>query len=121
MLRALLFRKGAVINGEDLGRALAAAQKPVAVVNEQNPLRAILTALQSGDGDFWSLVHKPFADNRLTSDTVRALIGEVRRNGARNIPEVALALKACDPHNGNAEEQRRFYKFKNFLYKTVKI
>ena len=30
-------------------------------------------------------------------------------------------MKACDPHSDNIEEQRKFYKFKNFLYKTEKI
>ena len=121
LLRALLFRKGAVISGDDLGRALAVAQKPVAAATEQSQLRTILSALQAGDGDFWTLVHKPFTDNRLTSDTVHALIDEARRGGARNMPEVALALRACDPHSDSAKEQRRFYKFKNFLYKTEKI
>ena len=121
LLRALLFRKGPVINGEDLRRALAAVDKPAAVATEQNPLQTILSALQTNQGDFWDLVHKPFAENRLTSDTIRALIDETRRSGARNMPQVAIALKACDPHSDNAEEQRKFYKFKNFLYKTVKI
>jgi hypothetical protein len=37
------------------------------------------------------------------------------------MPDIALALKACDPHSSDGDEQRRFYKFKNFLYKTVKI
>jgi hypothetical protein len=37
------------------------------------------------------------------------------------MPDIALALKACNPHSKDEEEQRRFYKFKNFLYKTVKI
>jgi len=121
LLRALLFRKGPVINGDDIQRALAAVQKPAVLASTQNPLQTILSALQDNQGDFWDLVHKPFAENRLTSDTVRALIDETRRSGARSIPQVAVALKACDPHSDNAEEQRKFYKFKNFLYKTVKI
>jgi hypothetical protein len=37
------------------------------------------------------------------------------------MPEIASALKACDPRSDAAEEQRRFYKFKNFLYKTVRV
>jgi hypothetical protein len=66
-------------------------------------------------------VHKPFTDNQLTRDTVRVLIETTRRSGARNMPDIAIALKACDPHSQDDDEQRRFYKFKNFLYKTVKI
>ena len=78
-------------------------------------------ALQEGDGDFWSLVHRPFIDNQLTRDTVCALIDMTRRDGARNMPDIAAALRACEPYPQTAGEQRRFYKFKNFLYKTVKI
>jgi DNA-binding NtrC family response regulator len=122
LLRALLFRQGPVITGDDLGRALDNRQQPaVCKEPDQDPLRRIQAALQSGEGDFWGLVHKPFASNQLTSDTVRALIEETRRAGARNMPDIALALKACDPHSSDSDERRRFYKFKNFLYKTVKI
>ncbi|MDH3807201.1 MAG: hypothetical protein OES29_01130, partial [Desulfuromonadales bacterium] len=67
------------------------------------------------------LVHRPFIDNQLTRDTVCALVEATRRDGARNMPDIAAALRACGAHSRNANEQRRFYKFKNFLYKTVKI
>jgi hypothetical protein len=30
-------------------------------------------------------------------------------------------LRACANANGNGDERRLFYKFKNFLYKTIKI
>ncbi len=122
LLRALLFRQGSVISAEDLQRALASGQQPALVkAVERDPLRLIQAALQSGTGDFWSLVHRPFTDNQLTRDTVRALIAETRRAGARNMPDIAFALKACDPHSKDEDEQRSFYKFKNFLYKTVKV
>ena len=122
LLRALLFRQGSVISADDLRRALASGQQSGAFEEtEQDPLRLIRAALQSGQGDFWTLVHEPFTDNQLTRDTVRALIEETRRAGARNMPDIAFALKACDPHSKDEDEQRRFYKFKNFLYKTVKI
>jgi DNA-binding NtrC family response regulator len=122
LLRALLFRQGPIITGEDLQRALASGHQPVVSENtEQDPVRRIQRALQEGDGDFWSLVHRPFIDNQLTRDTVCALIDVTRRDGARNMPDIAAALRACEPHPQNADEQRRFYKFKNFLYKTVRI
>jgi len=121
LLRALLFRNGSVISGEDLSRALAGARPPVVVAIERDPVQEILAALQHGDGDFWRLVHRPFTENRLTRDTVQSLIAAVRREGARNMPEIARLLKACDPRSPAPEEQRKFYKFKNFLYKTVKI
>ncbi len=122
LLRSLLFRQGSVISGDDLRRALDNRQQSaLRKESDQDPLRRIQAALQSGEGDFWALVHKPFVDNQLTRDTVRALIEETRRAGARNMPDIALALRACDPHSQNDDEQRRFYKFKNFLYKTVKV
>ena len=122
LLRALLFRKGSVISDDDLRRALASGQQSTIFKEpEQDPLRLICASLQSGQGDFWDLVHKPFTDNQLTRDTIRALIDETRRAGARNMPDIALATKAYDSHSQDDNEQRRFYKFKNFLYKTVKV
>ncbi len=122
LLRSLLFRQGSVISGDDLRRALENSQQPVIDKSSvQDPLRRIQAALRSGEGDFWAVVHKPFVDNQLTRDTVQTLVEETRRDGARNMPDIALALKACDPHSSDSDEQRRFYKFKNFLYKTVKI
>jgi transcriptional regulator with GAF, ATPase, and Fis domain len=122
LLRALLFRQGGTISGDDIRKALVSGQKigPPSV-EDQNPLKRIQVALRSAEGDFWSLVHKPFIDNQLTRDTVCALVESTRRAGARNMPEIAIALKACDPHSGIVSERRRFYKFKNFLYKTVRI
>ncbi|MDG5469455.1 GPMC system transcriptional regulator [Deltaproteobacteria bacterium IMCC39524] len=122
LLRALLFRQGPIITGEDLRKALASGHQPVVSDDtEQDPVRRIQRALQEGDGDFWSLVHRPFIDNQLTRDTVCALVEATRRDGARNMPDIAAALRACEAHSRNGDEQRRFYKFKNFLYKTVKI
>ena len=118
----LLFRQGSVISADDLRRALDSGQQStVHKEAERDPLRLIQAALKSGTGDFWSLVHKPFTDNQLTRDTVRALIEETRRAGARNMPDIAFTLKACDPHSKDDDEQRCFYKFKNFLYKTIRI
>ncbi|NIQ11588.1 MAG: hypothetical protein GWO08_11185, partial [Gammaproteobacteria bacterium] len=94
---------------------------PVELPGERDPVEQIEAALRSGEGDFWSLVHQPFTENQLTRNTVKALIEGTRRNGARNMPAIAVALKACDPHSEDADEQRRYFKFKNFLYKTVKI
>ncbi len=122
LLRALLFRQGKFISEDDLRRALASGHQPeIKDATEPDPLRRILALLQSGEEDFWTLVHKPFTDNQLTRDTVRALVETTRRSGGRNMPDIAIALKACDPYSQDDDEQRRFYKFKNFLYKTVKI
>jgi hypothetical protein len=38
------------------------------------------------------------------------------------MPKIAAFLKAVDPeHSGSNEEKLRFFRFKNFLYKTVRI
>jgi transcriptional regulator with GAF, ATPase, and Fis domain len=122
LLRALLFSSGPLISGDDMRRAVDVGRhQAVANVRDEAPVQRIRAALQAGEGDFWSLVHRPFVDNRLTRDTVCSLIDATRRDGSRNMPEIASALKACDPRGSGEEDRRLFYKFKNFLYKTVKI
>jgi hypothetical protein len=37
------------------------------------------------------------------------------------MPKLAQRLRACDPTDDSDEEKRNFYRFKNFLYKTVRI
>jgi hypothetical protein len=37
------------------------------------------------------------------------------------MPKVAMALRACDPASDHDDDRRSFYKFKNFLYKTIRI
>lgn len=125
LLRALLFRRGRALTVEDVRSALTgvgSAPAPLPVFAAALPQEVrLLDALRGSDGDFWSLVHQPFTDKQLTKDTVRALVAAVRRNGARSMPEIAVALKACDPRSADPDQQRRFFKFKNFLYKTVRV
>jgi transcriptional regulator with GAF, ATPase, and Fis domain len=125
LLRALLFRRGRSITLEDVRRALTGVgSSPPALPTftaTTPPEMRLLEALRAGEGDFWTLVHQPFTEKQLTKDSVRALVAAVRRAGARSMPEVAVALKACDPRSAAAEEQRKFFKFKNFLYKTVRV
>lgn len=121
LLRALLFRSDHRIDDKDIKRAISAVHKPTKIEHDHDIVENILVSLQQGNGDFWTLVHKPFSENQLTSDAVKTLVDRIRRKGAKNMPEVALEMKACDPYSGTAAERRRFYKFKNFLYKTVKI
>ena len=125
LLRALLFRRGRSITLEDVRRALTGVgSSPPALpafTATTPPEVRLLEALRSGEGDFWTLVHQPFTEKQLTKDSVRTLVVAARRAGARSMPEVAVALKACDPRSAAAEEQRKFFKFKNFLYKTVRV
>ncbi len=122
LLRALLFRQGQVISGADVRRALASGHQSLSAEEpERNSVRSIQRLLQENAGDFWTLVHQPFSENQLTRNTICTLIEATRQSGAKNMPDIAVALRACDPHSLNEDELRRFYKFKNFLYKTVKI
>jgi DNA-binding NtrC family response regulator len=125
LLRGLLFRRGRAVTAEDIRRALTgigSAPAPLPVFTAATPQEIrLLNTLRTSDEDFWTLVHQPFTEKQLTKDTVRALVSTVRRGGARNMPEIAVALKACDPRSPDPDEQRRFFKFKNFLYKTVRV
>ena len=38
---------------------------------------------------------------------------------ATSMPKIARQLRACNPDN--PEEQKVFFRFKNFLYKTIRI
>jgi len=123
LLRALLFRRGQVITLSDIEHALKRdlPGQGAPVASAEPEAEQILGRLRRGEGDFWTLVHRPFADKQLTRNAVRDIIAAARRDGARSMPEVAQMLHACEPNSPNRDEQRRFYKFKNFLYKTVKI
>lgn len=122
LLRALFFSRSRVISDDDMRKALAAGERILPVAEAAvDPVQAIQEALAAGRGDFWSLVHRPFTAKEMTRDTVRALIEHTRRSGARSMPELAVRLRACNPNSRDADEQRRFFKFKNFLYKTVRI
>ena len=122
LLRALLFRTGGTISVQDIDKAAGGGDRFPEGVRPPDGLplaEQILNRIEAGEGDFWSLVHQPYTDKQMTRDAVRELVETVRRRGARSMPEVARRLRACDP--GRADERRRFYKFKNFLYKTVKM
>jgi hypothetical protein len=37
------------------------------------------------------------------------------------MPKLARTLLVCDPDSEAAEDKKIFYRFKNFLYKTIRI
>jgi hypothetical protein len=37
------------------------------------------------------------------------------------MPRLAEVLHACDPFSDQKEEKKTFLKFKNFLYKTIRL
>ena len=82
----------------------------------------IIDKLESGEGNFWSLVHQPFKKNQLTRDLVQELIQTARKRYQANLPGLAIKLSACsEDYQSNPEGIKKFTSFKNFLYKTVKI
>lgn len=44
-----------------------------------------------------------------------------RREGAGNMLKLVRLLRTCTQPEESPEERRKFYRFKNFLYKTVRI
>ncbi|KMP12584.1 GAF sensor protein [Candidatus Nitromaritima sp. SCGC AAA799-C22] len=125
LMRAMMFRKGAVITASDVIAACESepADAPIAVTSpEPDFVDTLLRQLETGERDFWSDVHQPFKKNRLTRDTVREVIQKARMRYHANLPGLAVKLGACSGQFQNdPAEMKKFTSFKNFLYKTVKI
>jgi transcriptional regulator with GAF, ATPase, and Fis domain len=125
LLRALFFRQGRVIGPEDILRALASAPTS----EESAPKRSltektaneIFTAIVNDQADFWTAVYTPYSSNQISRDVVATIIKLARERGATNMPRIAAMLNACDTHSEDDNERKTFYKFKNFLYKTIRI
>jgi transcriptional regulator with GAF, ATPase, and Fis domain len=124
LLRALFFRKGMTVGGEDIRRAIRdGAQDPPtqasALLNDQLATE-ILEEIKNGK-DFWEAVYEPYSHNRIPRDVVRITIDKSKAVAGKGMPQIARHLKAVSGDLSNDEERKRFFKFKNFLYKTVKI
>ena len=128
LLRAMLFRQSKIIHVDEIERAIQPqassnidksepGQTALAEQLAENILRKIL----AGQHDFWEAVYHPYAKQELTREVVIKLIEKGRTEGATTMPKLARLLCACDPADGSDEEKKSFYRFKNFLYKTVRI
>ena len=125
LLRAMLFRNGKVIQQEEIEKALQ-PHSGVIANNHKSALKKqltdeILQKIEVGDGDFWQAIYQPYTQKKITRETVLSVIEEARRQGATSMPKLARTLKACDPADDTAAGRKSFYRFKNFLYKTVRI
>lgn len=127
LLRALFFRSKNVISGEAISEAIAGTGclETVPVVRASQNLdemvaAEILEKIEAG-GDFWSDIYEPFTQNDISRETVRLIIERTRAKAGKTMPAVARYLKALADGLGHDEEQRQLFRFKNFLYKTVKI
>ena len=126
LLRALFFRSRNVISAESIRMAIAGTE--VAEVTQQSVTRnlderlasEIVERIREG-GDFWNDVYEPFSRSDISRETVRLVIERTRELAGKTMPAVARYLKALGNGEGRDEEQRLLFKFKNFLYKTIKI
>ena len=127
LVRALFFRKGRTIAEDDVRKVLGALLVPAAAAEETaEQLREKLAdelfgAVTRGDEDFWSGIYLPFTQSAISRDVVAAIIDKARAAGAGSMPKIAVLLHACDPKSDDPEQQKTFYRFKNFLYKTIRI
>ena len=65
---------------------------------------------------------EPYSQSRISRDVVRLVVEKSRLAAGKSMPEIARHLKAVTGDTQEDEEERkRFFRFKNFLYKTVRI
>ena len=127
LLRALFFRTRHAINGDAIRMAIAGTaagnisiSRPTARELDDRLADTIMESIESG-GNFWDDIHEPFSRSDLSRETVRLVIEKARTKAGRSMPAVARHLKAVDAEGSKTETQRRLYKFKNFLYKTLNL
>jgi transcriptional regulator with GAF, ATPase, and Fis domain len=125
LLRAMLFRSGKVIQQKEIKKALQPHSGLVGNDRkdalEKQLAADILQKVNAGESDFWQALYHPYTQKQLTREGVLQVIEAARRQGASNMPKLARALNACDPADISAEGRKNFYRFKNFLYKTIRI
>ncbi|HEX9776901.1 MAG TPA: GPMC system transcriptional regulator [Geopsychrobacteraceae bacterium] len=130
LLRAMLFRNGRMIEAEDIDRALMnqGTGVPAPAAEDQNlqtlnskVAEAIYTRIAAQSSDFWEAVYRPYSQKEISREVVLSVVEQARRKGATSMPKLARTLLVCDPDSEAAEDKKIFYRFKNFLYKTIRI
>ncbi len=124
LLRALFFRRSDMLSAAAVRQAIAGVG-PGSIKGDARELTGRLAAeildriLQGGD--FWQDLYEPFSRNDISRDVVRTVVEKGRSAAGRTLPGVARYLRAI-PETATVDEQRKLlYKFKNFLYKTVRL
>ena len=126
LMRALFFRRANIIGADDIRHAISSHIAPASSpasdeqLNEKLAQR-VFTSILTGEEDFWSAIYTPYSNNDLPRDAVIATIDLARAQGAGTMPAIARKLKACDPSSDDSAERKTFFRFKNFLYKTIRI
>ncbi|MEK6589042.1 MAG: GPMC system transcriptional regulator [Nitrospinota bacterium] len=147
LVRAYFFKKGTVIDRNDLIAAIESdSQQPIAglirgnsknlstgsvkgerstgnsLLSVEYSAREIYQGIVSGDGDFWNSIYEPFTRREISRGTVKQVLESARLNGDNSLPKIAVKLKACrKDFQKSPSEKKKFISFRNFLYKTVKI
>lgn len=127
LLRALFFRRKSMITGEAIAEAIAGTVRleeriPSTVTHalDERLAEEIIEKVAAG-GNFWLDLYEPFSRNDISRETVRLVIEKARATAGKTMPAVARYLKALTDGAEKEERQRQLFRFKNFLYKTVKI
>jgi transcriptional regulator with GAF, ATPase, and Fis domain len=127
LLRALFFRHKNAITGDAISEAIAGTVRlegnaPLSTThNLDNQLAGEIIARIAAGGDFWTDIYEPFTHNDISRETIRQVIERARAEAGKTMPSVARYLKALPEGLAKDEEQRQLFRFKNFLYKTVKL
>lgn len=125
LLRALFFRKGRNVSDDDIRSILASLDPPQSEKSRgaltSDVAREIYNRIVEGHSNFWNGIYEPYSANRITRDVVVEIIELARTAGADTMPRSAELLRACDPRSEDDAEKKIFFRFKNFLYKTVRI
>lgn len=125
LLRALFFRSGSIIQAADIRRAIKDGiwENQSAPRSDMNDRLAesIISEITAGN-DFWKAVYEPYSGNHISREAVRLVIEKARSRAGKSMPKIATFLKAADLADADSQEEKlRFFRFKNFLYKTVRI
>ncbi len=125
LLRALFFRRKELISGDAIRNAIAGASLGASSESGHRELlekiaSEIMEKIALG-GDFWRNVYDPFSRSDISKDVVRLVIEKARAKAGRQMPAVARYLHAITDGLAADEQRKALYKFKNFLYKTVRL
>lgn len=125
LLRALFFRSGKSITENDIRRVVRDSEQELPTNThdrlQEQLAEEVLAEIAAGK-DFWEAVYEPYSKNRIPRDVVRLIIEKTRHAAGRTMPQIARALGVVNGDVGkDAGEQKKFFKFKNFMYKTIRL
>jgi transcriptional regulator with GAF, ATPase, and Fis domain len=126
LLRALFLRTQLRIGKKEILAAIHSLEEgkkaqPADDLNEK-VADEVYQRIKRGEEDFWEAVYRPYCVNEITREMVKLVCSKARAEGRNSLPRIAVNLKACLPgFNLLEDERRKFIRFKNFLYKTIRI